>query len=99
MRKSAGGFFVSQHLIARFWYRRGKAAPLFLRSSIKYPATDANDERGALFLEECLRFFIRSVVETDLSIGTRVVLEYSAGFPNMSGGVFALFGLVAKSYL
>ena len=32
-------------------------------------------------------------------IGTWVVLEHSAGFPNMSGGVFALFGLAAKFYL
>ena len=53
----AGGDFVSLDHVVNFEIQVRVIRTPPWRSSVKHPATDANDERGALFLGGCLRLF------------------------------------------
>ena len=55
----AGFLFLSSSLLIFFILVRVIRIPL-RRLSIKYPATDANDERGALFFERLFAMFFMS---------------------------------------
>ena len=60
----AGGDFVSLDHVVNFETQVRVIRTPPWRSSVKHPATDANDERGALFLGGCLRFFQIELVES-----------------------------------
>ena len=53
----AGGDFVSLDHVVNFETQVRVFRTPTWRSSVKQPATDANDERGVLFFGGCLRIF------------------------------------------
>ena len=56
----AGGDFVSLDHVVNFEIEVRVIRPPPWRSSVKPPATDANDERGALFFERLFAMFFMS---------------------------------------
>ena len=53
----AGGVFVSSVHVVKFEVQVRVIRTPPWRSSVKHPATDANDERGALFLGRLFAMF------------------------------------------
>ena len=64
----AGGVFVSSVHVVKFEIQVRVIRTSPWRPSVKHPATDPNDERGALYSGGCLRCFSRRLGEADCFI-------------------------------